>query len=77
MHQRPAQPGADQHLAATRVTVTPRVLALVVDIEGVMGVLDQRHRQSARCQQADDLLDQRRLATAGPTGESDDFHSAL
>ena len=43
--KRPAPLGGDQHLAGARGPVLERVLAGLVDLEGVMGVLDRRDRE--------------------------------
>ncbi len=75
--QRPAAGGADQHLGRAGHAVAVRILARLVDIEGVMGVLDRRHREPARDQAGDHLDEERGLAGAAPAGEADDAHGAL
>jgi len=74
VHQRPAEARGDEHLAAPCVAVTERVLAPLVDLETVMGVLDQRYPQPARDEARNHLLDQGGLAAAGPAGETEDAH---
>ena len=56
------------------MAVAVRILARIVDIEFVMGVLDQRDNQTTRFQQGDDLLDEGCLAAARPAGKADKFH---
>ena len=53
VHQRPAHARAHQHLGAAGRAVAVRVLARLIDVERVMGVLDERHRQPARDQPRD------------------------
>ena len=51
------------------------VLAGLVDVEAVVRVLDHRHPQAALHEARDELLDQRGLAAAGPSGETEDLHA--
>ena len=54
-----------------------RILTRLVEVELVMRVLDQRHRKPVRDEARDQLLDERRLAAAGPAGESEYAHRGL
>jgi len=56
------------------MAVAVRVLARLVDVERVVGVLDERDLQPARDEKRDQLLDQRRLAAARPARESEYLH---
>ena len=76
VHQRPAAGGADQDLGRAGQAVAVRILAGLVDVEGVMGVLEGRDREPARHQAGDHLGQQRGLAGAAPAGEADDAHAA-
>src|SRR6478609_7216745 len=51
-----------------------RILARLVDVEFVMRMLDQRDGKTERTEARNQLLDQRRLAAAGPAGESEYPH---
>ena len=51
--------------------------ARLIEVELVMRVLDQRYRQAVPDEARDQLLDERRLATAGPAGESEYAHRCL
>src|SRR4029453_11308407 len=72
--QCPAHGGRHQHLLATGFAMPERILARLIEIELVMRVLDQRDRQAARDEAWNQLLDKRRLAAAGPAGESEYAH---
>src|SRR4051812_569133 len=54
--------------------MTVGILARPIDVEAVVSVLDQRNTQAALYKPRNDLLDQRRLAAAGPAGETEDAH---
>ena len=50
------------------------VLARVVDVEGVVGVLEGRDPEAPRREQGDHPRQQRGLPGAAPPGESNDLH---
>src|SRR5688572_28103382 len=52
------------------------VFARMVDVEGVVRVLDQRNGQPVPDKARNQLLDQRGLAAAGPAGEAERFHTS-
>jgi hypothetical protein len=52
------------------------ILAGAIDFELVMGVFDQRDSETWR-EPRHDPFDQRRLAAAGPAGESGNAHGSL
>src|SRR6185436_10596021 len=56
------------------VTVPVGVLARRVDVEAVVRVLDQGDLEAARGEARDELLDERRLAAAGPAGKTEGLH---
>jgi hypothetical protein len=56
------------------MAVAVGILAGMVDVEGVVRVLDQRHAQPMAHEARDQLLDQRGLAAAGPAGKTEGFH---
>ena len=70
VHQRPACARCDQDLAASGMAEPIGILAWLVELGAVMRVLDERNRQPLLQEPRNDLLDQRGLAAAGPTGES-------
>jgi hypothetical protein len=71
VHQCPADAGGDQNLGTAGMTMTEAVLSGMVDLERVVRVLDQRYPQAFEDQARNQLLDQGRLAAAGPAGEAE------
>src|SRR4051812_33128081 len=51
------------------------VLARLVDIEAVVGVLDERNLDPMLREARDQLLDERGFAAARPAGEAEGFHA--
>src|SRR5215218_3307382 len=51
-----------------------RVFSRLVDLEGVMRMLEGRDGQAAPVQLGDEPNEQRRLARPAPTGQTDDAH---
>src|SRR5688572_5708492 len=51
------------------------ILARMVDVERVVGMLDERYAQPALHESRDQLLDGRRFAAAGPSGKTEDLHT--
>ena len=74
MHQGPAPLGGDQHLPGARGPVLERVLAGLVDLEGVMGVLDRRDRDAALGELRDEPEEKGRLPRPAPPGKTDHAH---
>ena len=71
---REAPIGSDHDLERAGMPVPPRILAFVVDVERVMRVLDDRDALTVPLQVRDQLLDQRGLARARETAETDHVH---
>ena len=69
--QRPPHGRGDEDLAAPRLAVAERILPRLVEIELVVGVLDQRYGQALGTEAGDQLLDEGRLAAARPAGEAE------
>ena len=63
-----------QHLGRASAAVAVAVLAWAVDVEVLVGMLDHRHPQAAGPQASNDTFDQRGLAHARRTAETDDMH---
>jgi len=63
--------GRQQHRRRTGLARAPAVLAGAVDVEVVVGMLDDRHREAARGQLRQHALDQRGLAAAAVTGDAE------
>src|SRR5436190_21905181 len=57
--------------------VPVRILAGLVDVEGVVRVLDERDAQARTGEARDQLLDERRFAAARPAGETENFHTKI
>ena len=74
VHQHPAPRRGHQDLRRAGMAVAVGILARVVDVEGVVRVLDQRHAQPVLHEARDELLDERGLAAAGPAGEAEGLH---
>src|SRR3954451_20872585 len=74
VHQHRAPRRSDEDLRAAGVAMAIRVLARLVDVERVVGVLDERHAQPSADEARDQLLDERGLAAARPTGKAEDLH---
>src|SRR5438094_776206 len=74
MDEGPADGRGHQHLSAAGLPMPPRVLARLVDIEAVMRMLDERNGQAARREARHQPFNERRLAAAGPAGESEEAH---
>ena len=74
VHKRPAERRCNQHFGAARLSMPPRILAGLVDIEVVMRVLDERNAHAASGELGDEPLDQRRLAAPRPAGEAEQTH---
>jgi hypothetical protein len=53
------------------------ILARLVYVEGVVGVLDERHAQPGAGEPRDQLLDKRSLAASGPAGEAENLHAGI
>src|SRR6267378_5849082 len=77
VHQHPAARGRDEHFRGAGVAVAVGVLARLVDVERVVRVLDERHAQPGAGEARDQLLDERRLAAAGPPGETEHLHTKI
>src|SRR5260370_301983 len=77
MHQGPSPAGGHQHLRGARLPVHPGILARHVDIETVVGVLDDGNAKTFFKKIRDDTRQQRRLAGAAPPGEANHFHLIL
>src|SRR5438105_2989617 len=75
VHQHPAARRGDEHLGGAGVAVAVGILAGLVDIEGMVRVLDERDPQPGAGEARDQLLDERGLAAARPAGEAEDFHA--
>ena len=73
-HQRQTAIRGQHHFIGARLAVAPAVLALVIDIEMVVGMLDHRNAEPLRTHQRDQGLHQAGLARAGVAGEADDLH---
>src|SRR6185436_10934590 len=74
VHQHPAPRRSDQHLRGAGVAMAIRVLAWLVYVERVMSVLDERYAQPSADEARNQLLDERGLAAARPTGKAEDLH---
>src|SRR3954470_10241640 len=74
VHQHPAPRRSDEDLRGAGVAMAIRILAWLVDVEGVVGVLDERHAQASADEARDQLLDERGLAATRPTGKAEDLH---
>src|SRR5262245_19462818 len=77
VHERPTVGRADQHLGRPRHPMGMGVLAGLVDVEGVMGVLEGRYLEPAGDDTGDYLGEERGLARAAPAGEADDAHAGI
>jgi hypothetical protein len=53
------------------------ILSGLIDVEGVMGVLERRYLKTARNETGNDFGEERGLSGAAPAGEADDAHAAL
>jgi len=53
------------------------ILSGLIDVEGVMGVLERRYLKTARDETGNDFGEERGLSGAAPAGEADDAHAAL
>src|SRR5687767_13087389 len=53
------------------------VLARMVDVEGVVRMLDERYAQPALHKARDQLLDERRFAASGPPRKAEDLHASI
>jgi hypothetical protein len=73
-HERPAPTRGDQHFAGAGATVLERILAGLVDVEGMVRVLDGRDREAAARELGDELDEERRLARPAPSRQPDDAH---
>ena len=74
VHQRPAPRARDEHLARAGQSMRMRILAGLIDVEGVVRMLHRRDAAAARDQRRQELREQRRLAAAAPTREPDQPH---
>ena len=54
--------------------MTERILARLIDLEVMVSVLYQRDDETSRNELRNDPFDERRLAAAGPPGESENAH---
>src|SRR6185295_13276449 len=77
VHQHPAPRRSDEDLGGAGVAMAIGILARLVDVERVVGVLDERHAQPAADEARDQLLDERGLATSGPACKAEDLHTAI
>src|SRR5688572_9563489 len=75
VHQHPAPRGRDQDLARAGLAMAVGVLSFLVDVESMVGMLDERNTQAALNEARDELLDQGRLAAPRPARESEGFHA--
>ena len=75
MHQGPAVRRRHQHLGRAGLAVAPGILAGHIDIELVMGMLDDGNAQALRVEMRDQPRQQRGLARTAPARKADDFHS--
>ena len=64
-----------QHLERAGLAMAPAVLAGLVDVEALVGMLDHRHTLAKGLEFGDQLLDQRGLADAGRSKETQDLHA--
>src|SRR5260221_3994963 len=76
VHARRARRRGDHHYRRARRAVTPAVLAGLVDIEGVMRMLQGRDSEAAARQFRQQPRHQRRLAAAAPAGKPEDAQAA-
>src|SRR5487761_1773872 len=74
VHERPALRRSDHDLGRAFLTMAPRILAGLIDVEVVMSVLHGRDAEAAADQCRQQPRQQRRLAAAAPTGEPKNPH---
>ncbi len=74
MHQCPAILRGDHHFPRPGLAVPPRVFSRLIDIEGMMCVLERRYGDAAGDQLGDQQSHQGRLAASAPAGETKDPH---
>jgi len=67
--------GRYQHLRGAGVAMAIGILARLVDVEGMVRVLDERHAQARADETRDQFLDERGLAAAGPTCKAEHLHA--
>src|SRR5215469_8294145 len=72
--QSPAASRSDHDFASSGLSVAPRILTWLIEIEGVVCMLDGRHRDPAGDQFGNDCRHQRRLAAAAPSGKTKNPH---
>jgi hypothetical protein len=77
MHQREAVRRRDQHLGGPGLAVRVRILAGLVDVKGMMRMLDRGHTQASRREKQDHARQQRGLARAAPASDADHFHGVI
>src|SRR5262245_64969490 len=77
VHERPTVGRADQHLGRPRHPMGVGVLARLVDVEGMMGVLEGRYLEPAGDDTGNYFGEERGLARAAPAGEADDAHARI
>ena len=77
VHERPAVAAGEQHLGGPGFAMAVGILARLVDVETVVGVLDDRHLEATRRQLWDELFQQGRLAGTGITGDTENFHGRI
>src|SRR6266567_3914536 len=77
VNERPTLGRTDQNLGRSDYPMGVRILAGLVDVEGVVGVLERRHSKTTRNDAWDHFGNERGLARAAPAGEADNAHAAL
>src|ERR1700730_251789 len=74
MHQRAAILPGNHHSPRRGLAVPPRIFSRLIDIEGMMRVLERRYGDATRDQFGDQQRHQGRLAASAPPGETKDPH---
>ena len=74
MHQGPSLAGGHQHFGGARLPVHPGILARHVDIETMVGVLDDGNAKALLEKMRDNTRQQRGLAGAAPSRQANHFH---
>jgi hypothetical protein len=77
VHERPALSRADKNLGRPGHAMGVGILSGLIDVEGVMGVLERRYLKAARDETGNDFGEERGLSGAAPAGEADNAHAAL
>src|SRR6266436_5438403 len=74
MHQRPAILRGNHHFPRPGLAVPPRIFSRLIDIEGMMRVLERRYGDAAGDQLGNQQRHQCCLAASAPAGETKDSH---